>query len=159
MLEAPLAAFGVELDDAEFRVHGHERAHAELRGFLHDQIHGVGLRQRLHQREIERATRAAVHAPLQASSIAPRRCTASTLASALDAAAVEHDELIAALEAKHVAEIVRLALVERQAVAIELALDVEARQAVRDNCHGNRRLDERRAADCYIVARMSAAAL
>ena len=80
MLDAPLAALGVELHDAEFRVDGHERAHAELRGLLHDEVHGVGLRQRLDQREVERATPAAVRCAAASASVAPRRCSASTLA-------------------------------------------------------------------------------
>jgi hypothetical protein len=43
------------------------------------------------------------------------------------AAAVEYDQLIAASEAQHVAEIVHLAFVEGEAVAFEVAFDVETR--------------------------------
>ena len=61
--------------------------------------------------------------------------TSSTLAIAFSASAVEHDEPIAALQAQHVAEVMCLALVEREARAIELALDIEAWQTVRRSCH------------------------
>jgi hypothetical protein len=53
----------------------------------------------------------------------------------LRAAAVEYDESVAARKTQHVTYVVGLALVERQAGAGELALDVEAREAVMRTCH------------------------
>jgi hypothetical protein len=75
----------------------------------------------------------------------------------LRASTVEDEQLIPTLQAQHVAQIMRFALVERQAIAVELPLDVEARPTVRRNCHLTLTRYERFAAGCYIVARMPAA--
>ena len=40
----------IELDDAVVRVDGQDFAHAELRRFLYYEIHCVGFRERLHER-------------------------------------------------------------------------------------------------------------
>ena len=64
-----------------------------------------------------------------------RRCSDNTGAS-LFAATVECHELVAALEAQDVSEIVGFAVIEGERCAAEIALEEEARRAVLRTCHG-----------------------
>jgi hypothetical protein len=64
---------------------------------------------------------------------------ASYARRALGAIAVEHDELVAALQAQHVAQVVGFPLVQRERVAAEIALEEQARYAAFVRGHGVRR--------------------
>jgi hypothetical protein len=156
MIEAPSGALGFELHDAEFRVGGNERSDTELRGFLHDEIHGIGLGQCLHQRQIERGLR-----QRRVRCAERKRCAAPLhgldVRLPLGAPTIEDAQLRPALQAQHMSQIVCFALVEREAIAVERSLDVEARQTVRRSCHSISTRYERFAVGCYIVGRMPAA--
>src|SRR6478752_5543815 len=96
VLDAPLGSLRVELDDAELGVHRDDRARAELGRLLHDQIHRVGLRQRLDEGELE------ARLDQRVESRAQLELRAATLKAAdacrtLGAESVERHELVAAL--------------------------------------------------------------
>src|SRR4029077_20063420 len=122
VLDAPLGALHVELHDAEFRVHGDDRAGAELGRLLHDQIHRVGLRQCLDERELETRVDQRVERRAQLE-LGAATLKVADARPALGAEAVERDELIAALEPQHVTEVVSFALVERKLVAAQVAIE------------------------------------
>jgi hypothetical protein len=102
VLHAALGSFRVELDDAEFAIDRHDATDPELRRLLYDEIHGVGLRQRLQQRQIERRLR---YRRVLGTQIEHGTATLQRVDTrvSLRTPAVEGDQLVAALQAQHVA--------------------------------------------------------
>ena len=134
VLDAAVEPFAVDADYAELGVHRHDRAYAELGGLLHDQIHRIGLWQRLHERQIERRLGQCgmLRAQLEHCAAA-LHCADERVA--LLAAAVEGDQLVTALQSQHVREIVSFAFVERQRVATQVAVDEQSRCPVLARAH------------------------
>src|SRR5690606_9528738 len=122
VLDAPLAALFLELHDAELRIDGRYRAHAELGRLLHDPVHRIGFHERLHEHELERRFRQRLE---RLAELELRAATAERAhyRDPLGAAAVERNETIAVAEPQHVSQVMRFALAERQAFAAELALE------------------------------------
>ena len=125
----PVAARRIELDDAARRRHRHDRRDAKLGRLLHDEIHALGARDALHERECERRFGARGGGPCD---LDFHRVTAETRdpRGIVLAVAIEERQGIACLEAEDPTDVSRGRTFERDAGTCgQRRIDVDADQA------------------------------
>ena len=142
MLEPAQLALLVEPNDAEL---GTDRKHcrdAELGGLLYDQIHGVGLYERLQQHDARGRFRHGLDGLAEAKPwVAPGQGLDAR--NALLALPVEDDELLALAAAQHAAEVMSPIGIDAEGRRAERRIDEEARGRNSRSVHseGSRAMD------------------